>query len=178
MGLVFVLLTGEIDLAAGTASGLAASLMALHLVSGGNMLGAMGLTVFVLFVLVMLVAAALAAYLRIWWAVVLSLVAALLLVVGGFPQNAWLEMLLAICTGVVIGTLTGFLVAKIGMPSFVVTLALFITWQGVILQLIGDGGTLGLRDPPSSTPSPTATCRPWAAGSCSWSPRAATQPSC
>ena len=33
------------------------------------------------------------------------------------------------------------------MPSFVVTLALFISWQGVILQLIGDGGTLGLRNP-------------------------------
>ena len=33
------------------------------------------------------------------------------------------------------------------MPSFVVTLALFIAWQGVILQLIGEGGTLGLRDP-------------------------------
>ena len=32
---------------------------------------------------------------------------------------------------------------KIGMPSFVVTLALFIAWQGVILQLIGNGGTLG-----------------------------------
>ncbi|OLL71005.1 Xylose ABC transporter, permease protein XylH [Pseudonocardia sp. Ae168_Ps1] len=37
--------------------------------------------------------------------------------------------------------------ARVGMPSFVVTLALFITWQGVILQLIGDGGTLALRDP-------------------------------
>ena len=56
-------------------------------------------------------------------------------------------MLLAVCVGVVIGCLTGFLVAKLGMPSFVVTLALFIAWQGVILQLIGDGGTLGLRDP-------------------------------
>ncbi len=38
------------------------------------------------------------------------------------------------------------LMAKIEMPSFVVTLALFIAWQGVILPLIGDGGTLGLRD--------------------------------
>src|SRR4029434_6711607 len=48
MGLVFVLLTGEIDLAAGTASGLTAAVMALHLVSNGNLLGAMGTTVFVL----------------------------------------------------------------------------------------------------------------------------------
>ena len=36
MGLVFVLLTGEIDLAAGTASGLTAAVMALHLVSDGQ----------------------------------------------------------------------------------------------------------------------------------------------
>ncbi|WP_219416838.1 sugar ABC transporter permease [Pseudonocardia nigra] len=146
MGLVFVLLTGEIDLAAGTASGLAASLMALHLVSGGNLLGSMGTTVFVLFLLVVVVAIVLALLLRIWAGAAFAALALVLMVVG-FPPNPWLEMLLAVCAGVVIGCLTGFLVAKLGMPSFVVTLALFIAWQGVILQLIGDGGTLGLRDP-------------------------------
>ncbi len=146
MGLVFVLLTGEIDLAAGTASGLAAATMALHLVSGGNLLGAMGTTVFVLFALVMLAAIVLAVLLRIWAGAVFAALGLGLLLVG-FPPNPWLEMLLAVCVGVVIGCITGFLVARIGMPSFVVTLALFIAWQGVILQLIGDGGTLGLRDP-------------------------------
>jgi D-xylose transport system permease protein len=59
-------------------------------------------------------------------------------------------MLLAVCVGAAIGSITGFLVARIGMPSFVVTLALFITWQGVILKLIGQGGTL-----PISSESPT-----------------------
>ncbi len=146
MGLVFVLLTGEIDLAAGTASGLAASVMALHLVSGGNLLGAMGTTVFIMFAVVVVLAIALALLLRIWAGAALSALALILLAVG-FPANPWLEMLMAVCVGVVIGCLTGFLVAKVGMPSFVVTLALFIAWQGVILQLIGDGGTLGLRDP-------------------------------
>ena len=146
MGLVFVLLTGEIDLAAGTASGLAASVMALHLVSNGNLLGGMGTTVFVMFLLVVVVAIVLALLLRIWFGAALSALALLLMLVG-FPPNPWLEMLLAVCVGVVIGCLTGFAVAKLGMPSFVVTLALFIAWQGVILQLIGDGGTLGLRDP-------------------------------
>jgi D-xylose transport system permease protein len=146
MGLVFVLLTGEIDLAAGTASGLAAAVMALHLVSGGNLLGGMGTTVFVLFLLVVVVAIVLALLLRIWAGAVLS-AAALVLLLIGFPPNPWLQMLLAVCVGVVIGCITGFLVAKLGMPSFVVTLALFIAWQGVILQLIGDGGTLGVRDP-------------------------------
>jgi D-xylose transport system permease protein len=146
MGLVFVLLTGEIDLAAGTASGLAAAVMALHLVSNGNLLGTMGTPVFLMFAAVVLVAVVLALLLRIWAGAVVSALGLVLLLVG-FPPNPWLEMLLAVCVGVVIGCLTGFLVAKAGMPSFVVTLALFIAWQGVILQLIGDGGTLGLRDP-------------------------------
>jgi D-xylose transport system permease protein len=146
MGLVFVLLTGEIDLAAGTASGLTAAVMALHLVANGNLLGGMGTTVFVLFVVVMLIAIVLAVLVRIWAAAVVSAVAVVLLVVG-FAPNPWLEMLLAVCVGVAIGSLTGFLVSQIGMPSFVVTLALFIAWQGVTLQLIGNGGTLGLRDP-------------------------------
>jgi D-xylose transport system permease protein len=146
MGLVFVLLIGEIDLAAGTASGLAASVLALHLVSNGNLLGAMGTTVFAAFVLIFALAVALAVWLRIWAGAAFAALGLVLLLVG-FPPNAWLEMLLAVCVGVVIGVLTGFLVAKFGMPSFVVTLALFIAWQGVILQLIGDGGTLGLREP-------------------------------
>jgi D-xylose transport system permease protein len=146
MGLVFVLLTGEIDLAAGTGSGLAAAVMALHLVSSGNLLGGMGTTVFLLFLVVIVIAIVLALMLRIWFGAVLSAVALVLMLVG-FPPNPWLEMLLAVCVGVTIGCLTGFAVAKLGMPSFVVTLALFIAWQGVILQLIGDGGTLGLRDP-------------------------------
>ncbi len=146
MGLVFVLLIGEIDLAAGTASGLAAAVLALHLVGDGNLLGSMGTLVFVAFVVVMAVAIALGAWLRIWTGAAVAALGLVLMLVG-FPPNAWLEMLLAVCVGVVIGLLTGFLVAKFGMPSFVVTLALFIAWQGVILQLIGDGGTLGLRDP-------------------------------
>ena len=146
MGLVFVLLTGEIDLAAGTASGLAAAMMALHLVNDGNVLGATGTVVFVLLVLVMVVAAVLAALVRVWAGAVISLLTAVLLVVG-VPATPWTVMGLALGVGVVIGCLTGFLVARVGMPAFVVTLALFITWQGVILQLIGDGGTLALRDP-------------------------------
>jgi D-xylose transport system permease protein len=146
MGLVFVLLIGEIDLAAGTASGLTAAVMALHLVSKGNLLAAMGTTVFILFAVVLALAVALAVILRVWAGAALAALALVLLVVG-FPPNPWLEMLLAICTGVAIGCITGYLVSKVGMPSFVVTLALFIAWQGVILQLIGDGGTLGLRDP-------------------------------
>ena len=146
MGLVFVLLIGEIDLAAGTASGLTAAVLALHFVGNGNLLGAMGTTVFAAFAVLIAIAIALAVWLRIWTGAAFATIGLVLLLVG-FPPNAWLEMLLAVCVGVVIGLLTGFLVAKFGMPAFVVTLALFIAWQGVILQLIGDGGTLGFRDP-------------------------------
>jgi D-xylose transport system permease protein len=100
----------------------------------------------VLLVAVMLAGAVLAALVRVWAGSVISLLTAVVLVIG-VPANAFTVMGLAVGVGVVIGCLTGFLVARIGMPSFVVTLALFITWQGVILQLIGDGGTIALRDP-------------------------------
>ena len=38
------------------------------------------------------------------------------------------------------------LVAKLGIPSFVVTLAFFLGLQGVTLKLIGLGGTIPVRD--------------------------------
>jgi D-xylose transport system permease protein len=66
MGLVFVLLIGEIDLAAGTASGLTAAVLALHFARDGNLLGGMGTTVFAAFVVLMALAVGLAAWLRIW----------------------------------------------------------------------------------------------------------------
>jgi D-xylose transport system permease protein len=144
MGLVFVLLLGEIDLSAGTASGVCASVMAMHYVEAGNLLGGMGNTVFWVFEIGMAVAALLAIMMRIWAGAVFSL-GAFLMALLGVPANAWLEMLLAVCVGAAIGCITGFMVSKIGMPSFVVTLALFITWQGVILQFIGQGGVFGIR---------------------------------
>lgn len=145
MGLVFVLLLGEIDLSAGTASGVAASVMALHLVRNGNLLGGMGNTVFVIFCGVLALAVVLAATLRIWAGAALSAVALVIALIG-VPPNPWIEMLLALCVGTAIGCVTGFLVAKVRIPSFVVTLALFLAWGGVILQFIGEGGTLGLHD--------------------------------
>ncbi|MET7994090.1 ABC transporter permease [Amycolatopsis sp. NPDC005232] len=141
MGIVFVLLLGEIDLSAGTASGVCASLMALHYVHNGNLLGTMGSGVFITFIAVLALAVILAVLQRIWAGAVVAGIGIVVILIG-VPVNAWLEMLIAICTGTAIGCITGFLVSKIGMPSFVVTLALFIVWQGVILQFIGEGGTL------------------------------------
>jgi D-xylose transport system permease protein len=48
----------------------------------------------------------------------------------------------ALVTGAVIGLVIGVLVAKLGIPSFVVTLAFFLGLQGVLLRLIGEGGSV------------------------------------
>ncbi|MGQ0775340.1 MAG: sugar ABC transporter permease [Pseudonocardiales bacterium] len=145
MGLVFVLLVGETDLSAGTASGVTAAVLALHLGSDGNLLGRLGLGVFVVFCVLLVLAIGIGIQLRIW-AAALAPTIALAMVLFGEGTNPWLAMLLAVCVGTSIGLLTGFLVSRIGIPSFMVTLALFLAWQGVILQLIGEGGTLGLRE--------------------------------
>ena len=48
--------------------------------------------------------------------------------------------------GAVIGFVIGLLVAYLGIPSFVVTLAYFLALQGVTLKLIGSGGSVPVRD--------------------------------
>ncbi|MBX6390995.1 MAG: ABC transporter permease [Frankia sp.] len=96
MGLIFVLLLGEIDLSAGFASGVCAAVMAVLVAEHGSP----------------------------WWVAVLA----------------------AIGTGIAIGLLLGFLVARVGIPSFVVTLAAFLAFQGVVLIIIGEGGNISIRD--------------------------------
>lgn len=49
--------------------------------------------------------------------------------------------------GAVIGLFIGYFVAKIGIPSFVVTLGLFLGFQGLMLVLLGDGGTYQVQTP-------------------------------
>src|SRR3712207_4185707 len=95
MGLVFILLLGEIDLSAGVVSGVSAAVLAQLLAEAGSP----------------------------WYVAVLA----------------------AVVTGVLIGLFTGSLVGLIGIPSFVVTLALFLGWQGFTLRLIGEGGTVPVR---------------------------------
>src|SRR4029079_8295879 len=48
-------------------------------------------------------------------------------------------ILLALLTTTAIGAFQGSIVALIGVPSFVVTLAGFLIWQGVILRTITQG---------------------------------------
>ncbi len=95
MGLVFVLLIGEIDLSAGYTAGVA-----------GAVLG----------------------------------------VVATRNDMPWyLGVLACLVTGAVIGLFIGILVSRIGIPSFVVTLALFLALQGILLKLIGQGGTIRIQ---------------------------------
>ncbi|GAA4436847.1 sugar ABC transporter permease [Phytohabitans houttuyneae] len=96
MGLVFVLLLGEIDLSAGFAAGVCAAVLA-------------------------------------------QVVA-----VHGYPW--YVAVLAALATGVVIGLVLGFLVAKVGIPSFVVTLAGFLAFQGTVLLLIKGGTNISIGD--------------------------------
>ena len=45
-----------------------------------------------------------------------------------------------------IGLVQGLFVVKIGVPSFVVTLAGLLAWQGVLLLVIGSGGTIVIQN--------------------------------
>jgi len=92
MGLVLVLLLGDIDLSAGVTGGVSAAVMGL----------------------------AIAKHDLPWTVAVIG----------------------ALLTGAVIGLVIGVLVSKLGIPSFVVTLAFFLGLQGVLLKLIGDGGSV------------------------------------
>jgi D-xylose transport system permease protein len=96
MGLVFVLLLGEIDLSAGYAGGVCAAFV-------GKLMNDHGAN----------------------WVVAL---------VGGMVLGA------------VIGLVIGLLVSRLGVPSFVVTLAFFLALQGILLLMTGAGGTIPYRD--------------------------------
>jgi len=96
MGLIFVLLLGEIDLSAGVAGGASATITALMLID----------------------------YDWTWWTATLA----------------------GLAVGAVIGLAIGSLVAFLGIPSFVVTLAFFLGLQAVPLKLIGAGGSLRFND--------------------------------
>src|SRR3954454_20814398 len=49
--------------------------------------------------------------------------------------------------GCAIGALNGFFVTQFGIPSFVVTLAGLLAWQGALLRVLGDTGTINITNP-------------------------------
>lgn len=94
LGIIMVLLLGEIDLSAGSVSGLAAVVMTILAVKEHVPVG--------------------------------------------------LAIAAAIGVAATIGILQGLIFTRIGVPSFVVTLAGLIGWQGLMLYLLGKGGTINL----------------------------------
>jgi D-xylose transport system permease protein len=99
MGVVFVLLLGEIDLSIGYVSGIAGVVVA-ELQTGGN-----------------------------WTAL-----------------PGWVAILAAVAATTAIGLFQGSFVAFIGVPSFIVTLAGLLAWQGVVQKMIGTTGVIVIQN--------------------------------
>lgn len=97
IGVVYVLLLGEIDLSVGAISGLAGAVVAVLNVKNG-------------------------------W-------------------NPYLALAAGVAVGLAIGLLQGFLFTRFGVPSFVVTLAGLLAWQGALLQVLGSTGSININDP-------------------------------
>jgi D-xylose transport system permease protein len=66
---------------------------------------------------------------------------------GGIGMNWILALIISLLAGVAIGLFIGFFVARVGIPSFVVTLGLFLGFQGLQLIIIGAGGLYRIQQP-------------------------------
>jgi D-xylose transport system permease protein len=65
---------------------------------------------------------------------------------SGHVVNGLIAMVLAVVVCALIGLVQGSIVAFVGVPSFVVTLAGFLIWQGVILQVLEQRGSIIIQD--------------------------------
>lgn len=74
----------------------------------------------------------------------LGAIAAILLTQNGVPVFVTIPIILVI--GVAIGLFNGVLVAKIGIPSFVATLAGMLIFRGALLQVTEKTGTIIIQD--------------------------------
>jgi D-xylose transport system permease protein len=61
----------------------------------------------------------------------------------GWPWWAAIIVALLVCAG--IGLLQGTIITRLGLPSFVVTLAGLLGWQGVMLMILGTGGSVPIN---------------------------------
>jgi D-xylose transport system permease protein len=65
-------------------------------------------------------------------------------------QLGWswpLTLVIAFVLGLATGWILGFFVAKIGVPSFVISLAFYLAFPGVMLIILGEGGVLRVEVP-------------------------------
>ena len=58
----------------------------------------------------------------------------------------WIAILVALLVTAAIGAFHGTLITRIGLPSFVVTLAGLLGWQGVMLLVLGQGGVVPISN--------------------------------
>ncbi|MCE3286603.1 MAG: Xylose transporter, permease protein XylH [Gaiellaceae bacterium] len=75
-----------------------------------------------------------------------ALTAATLQLPDGRNYPGWLCILLALGVVAIIGAAQGTVVAKVGVPSFVVTLAGLLIWQGVILRELQVRGVIQIEE--------------------------------
>ena len=131
LGLVFVLLLGEIDLSAGTTGGVCAGFAAQAIFSRGLHHGISGLLYWSILI-AMLLLLVLGLYLKsISGPIVIAV--GLIIVLTGLDKHVIFALIFAIALGTAVGILVGWLVAGVGIPSFIVTLALFLAFQGLLL---------------------------------------------
>lgn len=73
--------------------------------------------------------------------------AAVLVLLSNAGMNPWLAILIAIAVGAAIGTFQGVWVTYVGVPAFIVTLAGSFAYQGVLLMMLGNQGTVPITSP-------------------------------
>ncbi|MGN6271556.1 MAG: sugar ABC transporter permease [Protaetiibacter sp.] len=72
--------------------------------------------------------------------------ATLAIAVTQWGVPAALAILIALVVGAVIGVIHGLVITSFGIPSFIVTLAGLLVWQGVQLAIVGKDGQIPIRD--------------------------------
>ncbi len=78
-----------------------------------------------------------------------SAVAAVFMTLRLRPPDGWpwlAAIIAALFVVALIGIVQGLIITRFQLPSFVVTLAGFLIWNGVVLILIGSGGTVVIQD--------------------------------
>ncbi len=135
LGLVFVLILGEIDLSAGATGGVAAGFAAQALRSG-DLHSKVGTEVFWALMIGMVASAGIALWKRLPVVTGLIVLGVLIELTGLSESNVWFSFAFAITIGMAIGVINGVLVTSLGIPSFIVTLGLFLTWTGVTLDAV------------------------------------------
>ena len=68
------------------------------------------------------------------------------LLIGSRDWPWWAAVIVALLVTTAIGALQGTLIARLGLPSFVVTLAGLLACNGLVIWILGSGGTLPISD--------------------------------